>query len=247
MVINPGEGTDSAGRETLDHFNEAPAFNNWLFDQILPYCKGDVLEAGSGIGNISGLMLDKHLKVVLSDLRSEYCELLKRKFAGNPYLQGVYQLDLSLADFENRYPELLHRFDSVIVLNVIEHIREDALAVRNAMKLLRVGGNLIVLVPAGQCLYNHFDRELGHFKRYTRSGLAGLLTEAGLKVLHTNYFNFGGIFGWWFSGSLMKNKIIPRSQLKLFNRLVPVFRIVDRLVAHTAGVSVIAVAANQSN
>jgi len=247
MVVNPGERTDPAGLETLDHFNDAPAFNSWLFEQIFPYCKGCVLEAGSGIGNISGLMLDKHLKVVLSDLRSEYCELLERKYAGNPDLQGVYLLDLSVADFENRYPDLLHRFDSVVALNVIEHIREDALAVRNAMKLLRNGGNLIVLVPAGQYLYNRFDRELGHFRRYAKGDLIKLLTGTGLKVLHTDYFNFGGIFGWWFSGSVMKNRIIPRSQLKIFNRLVPVFRIVDRLVAHAAGVSVIAVATNQSN
>ena len=246
MISSAGQKTDPSGWETLELFANAPAFNRWLFDQISPFCKGEVLEVGSGIGNISGLLLDKRLKISLSDLRMEYCAFLEKKFGGNPYLRSVYQIDFSLPDFDSRYPDLLNCFDTVIALNVVEHIEQDLRAVQNAKKLLRNQGTLIILVPAGPSLYNRFDRELGHYKRYTKTMVSGLLTTSGLTQIHANYFNFGGILGWWFSGAVLKKKIIPLSQLKLYNQLVPIFRMIDQLVAHTAGLSVIAVATNQS-
>ncbi|MFI5193573.1 MAG: class I SAM-dependent methyltransferase [Chitinophagales bacterium] len=247
-MMNAGAGlqSDPAGWETLELFADVPAFNQWLLNRILPYCNGHVLEAGSGIGNISGLLLDKHLKVSLSDLRSEYCLHLNKRFAAFPDLEGIYQMDLSLPDFENRYPDLLGRFDTVVALNVVEHIKHDALAIQNAKKLLRNNGTLIVLVPAGKCLYNNFDRELGHYKRYSRKTLGRLLRAEKLTITCMSYFNFAGILGWWFSGSVMRKKIIPRSQLKLYNQLVPLFRFLDQLVAHAAGLSVIAVTTKQT-
>ncbi len=247
MPSGIGQQTDPSGRETLELFAEAPAFNRWLFDQISSFCNGEVLEVGSGIGNISGLLMEKNEWVYLSDLRIEYCHLLEKKYATNPHLRAVYQFDLSLSDFDSRFPEMLHRFDTVIALNVVEHIESDERAVKNAKKLLRPGGNLIILVPAGQLLFNRFDEELGHFRRYNKKTVSRLLSEAGLTVIRAKYFNFGGILGWLYSGTMLKKKIIPRSQLKLFNQLVPAFRILDQLVAHAAGLSVIVVAVNASS
>ncbi len=242
-----GQQTDPAGWRTLELFAETPAFNRWLFAQISSFCKGEVLEIGSGIGNISGLLIEMNEKVHLSDLRDEYCLYLEKKYAANARLKGVYQIDLSLLDFDSRFPGLLHRFDTVVALNVIEHIERDELAVQNAKKLLRPGGILIILVPAGQSLFNRFDQELGHYRRYNKKTVSGLLSGAGLTVIKSSYFNFGGILGWWYSGSVLKKKIIPHAQLKLFNQLVPAFRMLDQLVAHAAGLSVFAVAINASS
>lgn len=246
MDSESGLQADPSGWETLELFADAPAFNRWIFDRISSFCKGEVIEAGSGIGNISTLLLDQHFQTSLSDIRTEYCQFLKNKFAGNPDLRGVFRLDLSSPDFENIYPDLLGRFDTVIALNVVEHIHQDELAIQNAKKLIRDKGNLIILVPAGRYLYNRFDRELGHYRRYSKKSVCRLLTNQGLKMAHLSYFNFGGIFGWWFSGSVMKRKIIPGSQLKVFNQLVPFFRITDQLASHITGLSVIAVATNQT-
>jgi SAM-dependent methyltransferase len=246
MDIQSGLPSDPSGWETLELFAETPAFNRWIFDRISPFCKGDVLEAGSGIGNISGLLLNHHFKLTVSDMRAEYCRLLKDKFSGNPDLQAVHQLDLSLPDFETRYPGQLKGFDTVIALNVVEHIQSDALAIRNAAKLLRDNGNLIMLVPAGRYLFNRFDEELGHCRRYSKKTVSGLLANEGLKVLQSAYFNFAGIPGWWFSGSVLRKRIIPGSQIKIFEWLVPVFRIIDRCTKQVAGLSVIGVATKQS-
>jgi SAM-dependent methyltransferase len=211
MSVQDFPKTDPAGLETLELFEQAPRFNRWLYDTIAPYCGGHLLEIGSGIGNISRLLLQQKGPVTLSDLRMEYCNRLRILFADRPNLSAVVQLDLSLPGFEQVYSDLLHRFDTVIALNVIEHIENDGLAINNCRKLLRQNGQLIVLVPAYMGLYNSLDRELGHFRRYSGNTLKKLLEAQGLSVTHTQYFNFAGIGGWWFSGSLLKKNSSPLS------------------------------------
>ncbi len=163
--------SDPSGFETLEAFSQAGEFNRWLYQKIAAYMQGKTLEIGSGIGNISAFLLKDLDDVSLSDLRPEYCRLLQNKFSYNNHLKGVYELDLSLEDFNPKHPELIEQFDTVIALNVIEHISDDLLAIRNAKTLLRKNGKLVILVPAGQWLYNSIDRELGHIKRYSKSGL----------------------------------------------------------------------------
>jgi 2-polyprenyl-3-methyl-5-hydroxy-6-metoxy-1,4-benzoquinol methylase len=177
--------------------------------------------------------------VTLSDLRPEYCQILEKKFSRNPHLRGIYSLDLSLTDFNTRHSVLLEKFDTVIALNVIEHIEEDSLAIRNAKALLRKNGKLVILVPAGQWLFNSLDIELGHFKRYSKAGLKKLLESAGISVTYCRYFNAAAILGWFISGNILREKVIPQSKLHVFNKLVPVFRILDWFVTPFAGISVI--------
>jgi SAM-dependent methyltransferase len=233
--------SDPSGFETLETFSRANAFNRWLFEKISRYLRGQILEIGSGIGNISAFLLKEQDNVFLSDLRPEYCRLLQKKFGHNPHLQGVNELDLSLKDFNSNYPDLLEKFDTVIALNVIEHITDDILAIRNAKSLLRNNGKLIILVPAGQWLYNSIDRELGHHKRYSKSGLNNLLDSAGLFVSDCRYFNAAAILGWWFSGNILREEIISPAKLNFFNRMIPFFRIADWFVAPFTGISVISV------
>jgi 2-polyprenyl-3-methyl-5-hydroxy-6-metoxy-1,4-benzoquinol methylase len=232
---------DPAGLETLELFAHADHFNRWMYDAIAPYCQGEILEIGSGIGNISLYLLEKNRPVALSDLRKDYCEILKRRFASFQNLHGVYSLDLSAADPAADLPELYGRYDTVIALNVVEHIGDDGLAIRNCRRLLKPGGRLVILVPASQFLYNDLDRELGHYRRYSKKKAKLLLQREGMELLNAEYFNSAGIFGWWFAGSLQKRKIISRGQLSLYNQLIPLFRLVDKLVAPIAGLSVIVV------
>ncbi len=238
---------DPAGFKTLENFSRASAFNHWLYKKITRFASGQILEIGSGIGNISGFLLRDQPAVSLSDLRPEYCQFLEKKFGGHPHLNGVYELDLSLPDFKDRYPELMEKFDTVIALNVIEHISNDTLAIRNAKSLLRDKGNLVILVPAGKWLYNSLDRELGHYKRYSKAGLRALLESAGLTVTDCRYFNAAAILGWWFSGKILREQVISPSQLNLFNQLVPIFRIADWFVTPFIGISVISAGVKNIN
>jgi 2-polyprenyl-3-methyl-5-hydroxy-6-metoxy-1,4-benzoquinol methylase len=231
--------SDPAGLETLEIFSGAPEVNRWLFDKINGFLRGEILEIGSGIGNISGFLLSEQSAVYLSDLRQEYCLRLEKKFHSHPHLRGIYHLDLSLPDFKTRYSDLLETFDTVITLNVVEHIQDDQSAIENAKTLLRIGGKLIVLVPAIPGLYNSLDRHLGHFRRYTKTELRELIEKTGLKFGGCRYFNAAAIPGWWYSGSLLKEKIVTPSKLRFFNRMVPLFRIIDPLLSPFTGISLI--------
>src|ERR1700733_12268892 len=132
--------SDPTGFETLETFSRTSAINQWLYDNIRKFASGQILEIGSGIGNISAYLIRDYSNVSLSDLRPEYCQLLQSKFGNNPHFQGVFELDLSLTDFNLQYPGLLGKYDTVIALNVIEHIENDSLAIQNARLLLRPGG-----------------------------------------------------------------------------------------------------------
>jgi 2-polyprenyl-3-methyl-5-hydroxy-6-metoxy-1,4-benzoquinol methylase len=137
--------SDPVGFKTLETFSGAPAINRWLYQNIRDGIQGRILEVGSGIGNISGMLLKDFSEVTLSDLRPEYCRILEQKFTGNSHLQGIYTLDLSNPDFKTKYAHLLNKFDTVIALNVIEHIPDDLAAVKNAKALLREKGKLTIL------------------------------------------------------------------------------------------------------
>ncbi len=239
--------SDPSGFETLEAFSHADAFNRWLYQKISVYVRGNMLEIGSGIGNISAFLLKDQTQVSLSDLRPEYCRLLQNKFGHDPHLEGVHELDLSLKNFSSEHPELLEKFDTVIALNVIEHITDDLLAIRNAKALLKNKGQLIILVPAGQWLYNSIDLELGHYRRYSKSGLNNLMEAAGLEVTDCRYFNAAAIIGWWFSGNILHEKIISPAKLNLYNRMIPFFRMVDWFVTPFAGISVISAGMKKSN
>jgi 2-polyprenyl-3-methyl-5-hydroxy-6-metoxy-1,4-benzoquinol methylase len=227
---------DSEGLETLDVISAAVQFNKWMYETIRPFCSGKILEIGSGIGNISGFFIEDKADIYLTDIRENYCEVLRKKFSG---ASGVQQMDLTHPDFDLQYTNHLGKYDSVFALNVIEHIKNDSLAIENCNKLLKPGGNLVILVPAYQQLYNRFDVELEHFRRYTKDQLGQIFISNKFQVVHAQYFNFMGIPGWYVSGKLQKNRTIPKTQMSLYNRLVPIFRIIDRLVFNKMGLSVI--------
>ncbi|WEK37095.1 MAG: methyltransferase domain-containing protein [Candidatus Pseudobacter hemicellulosilyticus] len=233
--------TDPTGLATLENLAAAKRFNEWMFQTVRPFLKGHVFEAGSGIGNISELILGSGLSLTASDLRDEYIFKLKDKFRDNPLLKDVLAVDLAIPDFEQQFPGLVSHFDSFIALNVVEHIEHADLAIANARKMLKPGGHMVILVPAFQWLYNSFDTELGHFKRYTARTLKQLLAGQQLEVIHSQYFNVMGMAGWFVNGGILKKKMIPAGQLKLYNSLVPAFRLLDRVTFNSMGLSVIAI------
>lgn len=232
---------DQEGLEMLDILADANKLNKWMFETIRPYSSGRVLEIGSGIGNISQFYFDNGFDITLSDIRDNYCSILKNKFGRHKNFRDVINLDLVAPDFEQRYKELLGTFNTVFALNVVEHIENDQLAIANANKLLASGGNLIILVPAFQALYNRFDRELFHFRRYTRPTLNRFFQNEQLIMVKSFYFNAAGIAGWFVSGKIQNNKSLPKNQVVLYNKLVPLFRMIDAILLNRIGLSVISI------
>lgn len=230
---------DSEGKATLESIASASHFNEWMYDVTSKRLKGRILEIGSGIGNISEYYLRDNRTIVLSDIRDNYCAFLKNRFSNSPSCEDVVKIDLVHADFDKEYSRYFDSFDGIFALNVVEHINNDTQAISNARKLLKKGGRLVVLVPAYQRLYNNFDRALEHYRRYTEGSLKSIFEKNNFQIVHSQYFNFAAIAGWWFSGNILKKKTIPAGQMQLYNMLVPIFKIIDKIVLNKIGISVI--------
>ena len=241
MHLDQTQSTDPSGYQILENMAQAKRFNEWMFQTIRPWCNGHVLEVGSGIGNISEMIIQGGFSLTASDLRDEYCQLLEEKFKGNPNFKGVMPVDLVDPQFETKHGNLINKFDTVIALNVIEHIKEDGVAVNNIRKMLKPGGQFIILVPAFMFLYNTFDKELGHFVRYTKKTVKALLSSQQYDVVNTQYFNAVGMLGWAMNGGVLKKKIIPAGQLKVYDKLIPIIKMIDTVTFSQFGLSVIAV------
>lgn len=233
------EAKDS-GISTLETLSGAHSFNEWMFNAIRPYIKGKTLEIGSGIGNISSIFVEHQLHLYVSDHTTVYTHRLQARFAGEPLVKGVLTIDLADRDFDNTHADVIGTFDTVFALNVVEHIEDEELAIRNCHKLLAAGGRLVLLVPAWPALYNRLDTELVHFRRYTTRTLRSALASR-FTVLDIKYFNLAGIFGWWLTGVVLRRKEMGSGQVKLYSRLVPLLQLADRLTFHRIGLSLIGV------
>ena len=232
---------DPKGLRTLEVISKADKFNHWMFNTIQPFCSGKILEIGSGIGNISQFFIESGMNITLSDIRENYCETLKHKYNNVENLNDVLLINLADPEFKNKYERYQNAFDTVFALNVIEHIKDDHYAMKNCRFLLKKNGNLIILVPAYQKLYNTLDVELGHYRRYTKNNLNNLFLINGFEITHSQYFNLTGILGWYLSGKILRKKTISSGFMVLYNGLVPLFKIIDKLTLGSIGLSVIVV------
>jgi SAM-dependent methyltransferase len=205
-----------------------------MFDRLRRWVRVRVLEIGSGIGNLSAFLVDAE-RLVLTDTREEYLERLRARFANQTNIEVVrLYLPNEHGELEGR------RFDTIICLNVLEHVDDDVGSLAAIRALLAPGGRLVLLVPALPGLFGEMDRALGHHRRYTRAGLVSLLRETGFTVPHVEYFNLAGVPGWWFAGRVLRRQMIPARSLTLYDALVPLFRL-EWLLPWRVGQSLIAI------
>jgi SAM-dependent methyltransferase len=230
----PLDKSDPVGAATLEQLSGAVRYNRWMFERLRRWIGRSVLEIGSGIGNLSAFLVDRD-RLVLTDTREEYLSRLRQRFAGKP---NISVARLYLPDDDSAVAG--QRFDTIICLNVLEHIDDDISALHAIRRLLAPAGRLVLLVPALPALYGTIDRALGHHRRYKRAGLADLLQATGFRPAHIEYFNIAGIPGWWFAGRVLRRDLIPGGSLKLYDALVPLFRL-ERFIPWRVGQSLIAI------
>lgn len=230
---------DPTGAETLAIISRATQFNGWMYQTIKPWLRGRVLEIGSGIGNISDFVVRDGYTVTLSDYNPAYCSRLRSRYASHRNVEDIFPIDLQDPDFYTSYQHLKQRYDTIFLLNVIEHLANDHKAVEYCTFMLRPQGRLILLAPAYQSLYSGLDAALGHYRRYRLQDLARLLPENDFTLLQKQYFNALGLFGWFIQGKITRGRQLTAGSFSLFNRLVPVARLLDRLTGRQAGLSAI--------
>jgi SAM-dependent methyltransferase len=228
---------EAVGLETLLRMADVEAYNDWVYRRIQPYLGERLLEVGCGIGNMSGYYADRPLLVCL-DLMAESLALVREKLGDRPNLHTV-RGDVCAAS--TLAALAAYRCDTAVMLNVLEHIEDDAAALAAVHRVLEPSGRLVLLVPAERYLYGTLDRALGHYRRYEPAELRALLSAAGYELELFEYMNLPGILGWFVNGRVLRRRLLPRPQLALFNALAPVFEGVEAHVKPPRGQSLLAI------
>jgi glycosyltransferase involved in cell wall biosynthesis len=214
------------GPEILDALSHAPRFNRWMADTLRPYCGRRVLEIGAGIGNLTRQLASRREIYIATDIEPESLARLRAR------LQHRLNLETRLCDLtrDSDFDDLEGAVDTVVCLNVVEHIADDAQALRNIHRSLMPGGRALILVPEGPSVYGRLDVVLGHFRRYTEAQLVQRMKEAGFQVERVLRFNRISRPGWWLTGKVLKRSTINPYQIAVFDRLVWLWRRIDPLL-----------------
>jgi SAM-dependent methyltransferase len=224
----------TSGGRTLELLEGARRYNAWTFARVRGALGRRVLEIGCGTGTITEFLRDREL-VVGVDVVDYYVASAQALFRNQPNVL------IRLQDMRASIEELrVHRFDSVLSVNVMEHIEDDLAVFRAANALLGSGGRISLLVPAHGWLMSPFDRSIGHYRRYSKQDLRQKLEAAGFQVERVRRSNPLGAVGW-----LVNNVALRRGQLRgvqLYDRFVPLLATIDRIAEPPVGLSLLAVA-----
>jgi glycosyltransferase involved in cell wall biosynthesis/phospholipid N-methyltransferase len=212
-----------AGHSVLDALSFVPEFNRWMADTISPYVGNKVLEIGAGMGNMTRHLCPRRKSYIATDVNPEYGDHLRNLFRHRPSVH-VYKLDAtSPEDFQ----PFVQQMDTVVCLNVLEHIENDGAALRSIRTTLEPDGRLILLVPNDPTAYGTIDKEIGHHRRYTRAQVRKLLADSGYEVEEMLKFNRVSMPAWKFTGQVRRSRRLSRHALRVFDMFVWLWRKID--------------------
>ena len=228
------------GNKNLLTIESAEKFTHWMYEEIRPYLSGNILELGSGLGTYSEKVVAdfKGSTIVLSDIDENFIHNLENRFQSNKNVIVKY-IDLNKRD---DFEDINVSINSVFALNVLEHIADDIAALNNIYNVLEPGGQLIILVPAHKFLFNCIDTAIGHYRRYSKKEIINEVKQTKFKIIKMFYFNFAAIPGWYINGNVFKKTLVNEGAVDLFNKIVPILKVVERYILfRRLGISIVVV------
>ena len=216
----------------LHEFDNAEKFRNYQFDLISKYISGRTAEVGPGTGSNVKKYIKKTKSIFLYEPSKNLFQILNKKFNNNKKI-SFYNKSLN--------PQS-KKFDTIIYLDVIEHIKNEKNEFNKAYNSLKKGGYLIINVPAFNHLYSKFDKDVGHFKRYNKNDFKKLLYKKNYSEVKMIYFDSIGYFLSLISkvvGGNYKKKFDQK--IMFWNYLIPLSKVFDKLIFHLFGKSLLLV------
>lgn len=219
-------------KDALETLSRCGKYSKLLISFFDKYLGNEVLEIGSGIGNITRLLLKEGRTVIPSDIDKESLKKLNSQYGNSIYL-----------DITSKPPKkFIEKFDSLVVLNVLEHIKDDLGTLKNVSKLLKKDGHLILLVPSHMFLYSEYDKKVGHERRYSLVETKEKIIKSGFKILKLNFVNKIGALGWFYNFKIRKRKKFPKPLIFSINAVSKLIKIIDFLIPFPFGLSIICIA-----
>lgn len=226
------EGSD------LEALAELPNYQNAILGAFQPYLRGQVVELGAGIGSLSRLLLPSVKTLDLVEPSSNLAVRLIERFKDSPSV-AVFQetLETWLAVREDT------SLDGAVMINTLEHVKDDEAALAELARVLRPGGHLMIFVPAMPFLFSRLDAAIGHYRRYRRAELVAKTEAAGFTILKAEYFDILGILPWFLLHTLGGRTRMNPDAARFYDRVgVPVTRLIERVLPVPVGKNVVLVA-----
>ena len=223
----------------LHQMQLASRYTDWIVRQIRPHCGRRILEVGAGTGNISSRLL-RHAEYVCALEPNPACFEGLRRLDGEP---GFECRPWRIEDCDLQFITT-RRIDTIVCVNVLEHLQDDAQALKRLRAMLHgVTGRLVLVVPAVPAAYGPIDAALGHYRRYSQAGLRSVLLQAGFSIESLRYSNLIGLIGWLYNARLTRRVQQSDVQIRMFDVLiVPWSSRLERLLPPPFGLSLFAVA-----
>jgi 2-polyprenyl-3-methyl-5-hydroxy-6-metoxy-1,4-benzoquinol methylase len=214
------------GRGVLNNLPGTPQYLSWMALTLRPYVGDEVLEVGAGIGNLTARLMSRRMLYVAAEKDPLHLHALRNRFLRTPNV-AVQRIDPEvpgdLAGLENC-------FDTVLCLNVLEHLDDAGRVLQSLAATIRPGGSLVVLVPNVAGAYGSLDRKMGHKRRYSQAIIGQLVSEHGFAVETVESFNKVALLPWWAYGKLFHAGSISKLVLKMFDKSVWFWRRLDVLM-----------------
>ncbi|MFA5181674.1 MAG: class I SAM-dependent methyltransferase [Syntrophales bacterium] len=222
----------------------AKKYFQWIVSEIEPYLGTHILDIGSGYGIHLEYVLPQHPNITSIDLCFESVQALRQKFKAYPDFEARQADFEQVSDLESL---LSLRFDTIVCLNVLEHLQDDISALKRMYEVLQQQrGIVLLMVPAHQWLYGSMDRQAGHFRRYTSISLGSKLRQVGFEILRLYHFNTFGVLPWFINNRIFNKKLDGSGvglQIKIFDTyIVPVIKRLESRIKFPVGQSIITVA-----
>ena len=216
-------------------------YYRWIADRFAPFFGRRVVEIGAGIGTFSEFIIDSPgVESLLSvEPAGNVFPVLGRKFLGSERVRTV-KANIDQVD-------MVAEADSLVAVNVLEHVEDDEAFLRAAAKIVRPDGHLLLFVPAHQFLFGSMDKAFDHYRRYSKAGLSSLLSRSVWEPLQISNVNIAGVLPWLVAGKLLRNTTIGHRQMRIFDSLViPVMRKIESVREPFIGQSLLAIGRNRS-
>jgi len=235
----PGEA-DSVDRRVFEDLRTIEAASSrrqeWVYDAIAPHIGRSVLEVGSGVGIFSKIFVSRCERLYLTDYRPVFLDFLRERFGDLPHVSFDF-IDLDRPPFQLEDCEP----DTIVCLNVLEHIEDDVAALRGLAEMLGPSGRLVLQVPNYPWLYGSLDESYGHHRRYSPRTLRAALGSAGFELTALQRFDPFAIPGWAILNNIARVQQLPSRALSVYDAIVPWMR-PFRFLSGVAGLSLIACA-----
>ena len=223
--------------QELEFFEKAVYWKTYFSSMLKPYIGESVLEVGSGIGATTSLLNDGQAKRwLLLEPDEQLNKILDKKIRINSRFENCVLKQATIHDLSQD-----ESFDTIIYIDVLEHIRDDKKEMQKAASLLKSNGHLLILSPANEFLFSPFDKAIGHYRRYNRSTLTAII-PLQLKKISLRYLDSVGYFASLANKLALQQKYPTEKQIRIWDRwMIPVSKLTDKIFFHSFGKSILGI------